>query len=151
MPNATQATRHNKCMAFSIREAADITNKSTDTIRRAIRAKKLVATLDPHTGYQIERADLEAWAGRPTVEATHNNQADRLALALAEVQRLRNEADKAQAVIEAQAANLNDLRNQVANLNNQVTTYAIALVRMTEATKRRGLFGRREKARELGE
>jgi excisionase family DNA binding protein len=134
-------------MAFSIREAANITGKSMDTVRRAIRSNRLPATNTP-AGYQIEPADLEAWAGHQTVEA-NTNLAERLALAQAEIERLKkelqtanqatkeakDEAQAAERLALAQAANLTDLR---------LALHLAATPKAIEA--RRRWFGRREKA-----
>jgi len=85
-------------MDYSISEAGKLTGRSSDTVRRAIRAGKLKATKHLTAGYRITDTDIEAWAGRPPQSADHA------------------ELEAARALIESQAAELEAAREQIANL-----------------------------------
>lgn len=100
-------------MDYSITQAAAATGRSPDSVRRAIRAGKLKATKHPTAGYRITDTDLEAWAGRPGAG-------------------LSTELESARALIEAQAADLETLR-ELLTRERQIADDAREAQRVTTA------------------
>lgn len=117
-------------MAHSIREAAELTGRSTDAIRRAIRAGKLHAELDANGRYQIQADTLAAWIGRPAADKADEIQAWQLELdeTRAALATLQGELDAAQRTIYEQSELLTRERAAAdAALESQrVTTAALA-------------------------
>lgn len=94
-------------MEYSITQAAAATGRSPDSVRRAIRAGKLEATkLD--AGYSITADALAAWAGKPLTSP-----ADQAA-----------ELKAARATIEAQAADLEALKDDLRKAKYQLDSAA---------------------------